>query len=120
VAACAERHRGPALLAHLARRYESLPYNRCRSDAEARALELLHDAGGQPPAVNVRIAGEEADLTWLERRVIVEIDGPQYHRFRDEDARKTALWRAAGFDVRRAPSGLVYDDAAAFMALCLT
>lgn len=119
VAACTERHRGPALLAQLTSRYASLPYARCRSDAEARALELLHDAGAEPPAVNVRIAGEEADLAWLDRQVIVEIDGPQYHRFRDEDARKTALWREAGFDVRRAPSSLVYDDAAGFVALCL-
>jgi hypothetical protein len=118
VARCAEAHGRPALLARLARRYEKLPYSRCRSDAEARALELLHDAGAELPRVNVRVEGEEADLTWFERRVIVEIDGPQYHRFRDEDARKAALWRSAGFDVRRAPSGLVYDDPAAFVALC--
>lgn len=118
VARCAEAHGRPALLAQLARRYERIPYSRCRSDAEAHALELLHDAGMELPAVNVRIAGEEADLAFFESKVIVEIDGPQYHRFRDEDARKASVWRDAGFEVRRAPSGLVYDDPAAFVALC--
>ena len=119
VARCAEAHNRAPLLARLARRYEVLPYGRCRSDAEARALELLHDAGVEPPAVNLRIAGEEADFIWLDRRVIVEVDGPQYHRFRDEDARKAERWRRAGFDVRRAPSDLVYNEPRAFVALCL-
>jgi very-short-patch-repair endonuclease len=68
--------------------------------------------------VNVRIAGEEADLVWFSRRVIVEIDGPQYHRFREEDARKQALWEGAGYTVRRAPSDRVYKAPAAFVALC--
>lgn len=116
---CVRRHgSSPALLARLATRYASVPYGRTRSDAEARALELIQDAGIEAPAVNVRIAGEEADLVWISRRVIVEIDGPQYHRFRDEDARKEALWRGAGYTVRRAPSGLVYDAPAAFIGVC--
>jgi hypothetical protein len=117
---CVERHGGrPSVIASLASRYATLPYGRTRSDAEARALELLHDAGAELPAVNVRIGGEEADLAWLGRRLIVEIDGPQYHQFRDEDARKTAVWQARGFDVRRVPSGIVYDDPDAFVARCL-
>jgi very-short-patch-repair endonuclease len=56
----------------------------------------------------VKVAGEEADLVWLDRRRIVEIDGPQFHQFRDEDARKEAKWRKAGFTVRRVPSDAVY------------
>lgn len=119
VARCTEAHGRPVLLARLARRYQALPYHRTRSDAEARGLELLHDAGVGLPSVNVRIAGEEADFTWFDRKLIVEIDGPQYHLLRDEDARKTALWRAAGFDVRRSPSDLVYDEPRAFVTLCL-
>jgi hypothetical protein len=119
VLACVRRHGdAPAVLARLATRYASLPYGRTRSNPEALALELLHDAGIEPPEVNVRIAGEEADLVWASRRVIVEIDGPQYHRIRDEDARKERLWRQAGYTVRRAPSGLVYDAPVAFVALC--
>ena len=45
-------------------RYAGLPLHRTRSDAEALALELLRDAGRPRPAVNARIAGEEADLSW--------------------------------------------------------
>jgi very-short-patch-repair endonuclease len=100
--------RGTHLLGRLATRYPSLPYARCRSDAEARALEVLHDAGIEPPKVNIRIAGEEADLTWPARRLIIEIDGPQFHLFADEDARKQRLWEEAGYRVRRIDSGLVF------------
>ena len=69
------------------------------------------------PRVNERIAGEEADLCWPERRVIIEIDGPQYHRFREEDERKQARWEAAGYTVHRLPSQAVYDEPARLVAL---
>jgi hypothetical protein len=100
-------HRGTALLRELADRYASIPYGRTRSNAEARALEVLHDAGAEPPRVNTRVAGEEADLAWP--GLIVEIDGPDYHRFPEEDARKQRRWEAAGYTVRRLDSGSVYD-----------
>ena len=105
-------HRGqpgtPRLLA-LATRCSGLPYSRTRSNAEARALEVLHDAGVPPPLVNVRIAREEADFVWPDRKLIVEIDGPQFHLFRAEDERKQAIWEAVGYTVRRIPSDRVYD-----------
>ena len=41
--------------------------------------------------------------------MIVEIDGPQFHQFPDEDARKERVWRAAGYDVRRIASDVAYD-----------
>jgi very-short-patch-repair endonuclease len=103
----------------LATRYATLPYRRCRSDAEALALETLYDAGIELPHVNIKVAGEEADLTFLERKVIIEIDGPDYHRFKAEDARKTAIWRNAGFDVRRISSDAVYDAPAELIRLAL-
>jgi hypothetical protein len=109
--------RGSRLIADLATRYSSLPYQRTRSDAEGRALEVLHDAGSPAPRVNMRIDGEEADLVWPDRGLIVEIDGPQYHRFPDEDARKQGTWEAAGFTVRRVPSDDVYDDPTRLIAL---
>jgi hypothetical protein len=105
---------GTPVLRDLATRYSRIPYHRTRSDAEARALELLHDAGFPPPRVNVLVAGEEADLVWP--GVIVEIDGPQYHQFPEEDARKQALWEGAGYVVRRAPSDVVYDAPDRFVA----
>ena len=96
--------RGTAALRELAERYKDLPIVRARSDAESLALDLV-----RPPQLNVRINGEEADLVWPEQRLIVEIDGPQYHLFPDEDARKEAAWRAAGYKVRRVGSEDVFS-----------
>jgi very-short-patch-repair endonuclease len=109
--------RGTRVLWDLTERYSSLPYGRTRSNAEARALEILHDAGLEPPKVNVRIAREEADLAWPRRRVIIEIDGRQYHQFRDEDIRKQTLWERAGYTVRRISSDEVYANPDALIAL---
>ena len=116
VLACVESHSGSRVLGDLATRYARIPYQRTRSDAEGRALEILHDAGIEPPRVNVRISGEEADLVWTGRKLIVEIDGPQFHQFREEDARKERVWRAAGYTVRRIPSDAVYGDPARLVA----
>src|SRR4051794_36940204 len=57
-----EKHkgrRGTHKLQELNDRYSAIPYSRTRSNAEARALEILHDAGAELPEVNERIAGEE-------------------------------------------------------------
>ena len=67
--------------------------------------------------MNVKLASEEADLVWIDRKLIIEIDGPQYHRFGAEDERKEALWRGAGFAVRRIPSDAIYHDPARLVAL---
>jgi hypothetical protein len=116
LARCEGRRRNRHLR-DLATRYASLPYGRTRSNAEALALEILHDAGVEPPLVNVRIAGEEADLAWLKHKRIVEIDGPDYHRFRAEDARKEAAWRLAGYEVKRLPSDDIYHRPAELLKL---
>jgi predicted transcriptional regulator of viral defense system len=104
---CQGRRRNK-LLADLASRYATLPYHRTKSNPEALALEILHDAGREPPRVNVKVAGKEADLTWPKHGRIIEIDGPDFHRFRAEDARKEAAWRRAGYTVRRIPSDDIY------------
>ncbi len=85
--------RGVASLRAFVEHYAHLPFSRCRSDAEAYALTVLDDAGIEIPMVNTRHAGEEADFCWFHLRRILEIDGPQWHRFADVDARKTAAWR---------------------------
>lgn len=123
IAATLGRHRGrrgTRVLKELTDRYSGLPYSRCRSDAESRALELLHDAGIAPDDVNRRIAGEEADLIWVSRRRIIEIDGPQYHQFRDEDVRKQDCWERAGYLVSRLSSTEVFNNPSALIALALT
>ena len=119
---CLERHegrRGTARLAPLASRYATIPYHRTRSDAEGRALEVLHDAGVEAPLVNTRVGGVEADLVFPERRLIVEIDGPQFHQFPEEDARKVQAWRGAGFTVRRIGSGAAYEQPRELVELAL-
>jgi very-short-patch-repair endonuclease len=115
-----DRHptrRGTRLLRELATRYSSLPYNRTRSNAESRALEVLAEAGVLAPRVNTHIAGEEADLAWPESKLIIEIDGPQYHQFPDEDERKQREWERVGYTVRRIGSTAVYDDPQRLIAI---
>ena len=81
------------------------------------ALEALADAGAPLPELNATVAGEEADLVDRDRLVIVEIDGPQYHRFREDDERKQRRWEAAGYTVHRLPSDAVYEEPARLLAL---
>jgi very-short-patch-repair endonuclease len=109
--------RGSGRLAATVARYAGLPLVRARSGAEVRALEVLREAGRLPPRLNVRIAGEEADLSWMSSRLIIEIDGEPFHRDRGEDARKQARWEAAGWTVRRISSDGVYDRPEALLAL---
>jgi very-short-patch-repair endonuclease len=94
-----------------------LPLERARSGAEIRAIEILRSAGRPLPRLNVRIAGEEADLSWPEVRLIVEVDGGPFHLDAGEDARKEARWAAAGWTVRRIDSGVVYERPANLLAL---
>jgi very-short-patch-repair endonuclease len=50
-----------------------------RSELERRILELIRDSGLPFPVANVRIAGYEVDLCWVDQRVIIEADGRRYH-----------------------------------------
>lgn len=109
------RRRGVGQIRKLLRRWSALPFDRCRSDAEAYALTVFAKHRIPIPRVNTHVAGEEADLFWPDRRWILELDGPQWHRFKEEDARKTAVWVAAGHVVRRLPTGTVFADEVALM-----
>lgn len=108
-----ERHRGrrgSARLARIAARYAGLPLERARSGAEVQALLVIREAGRALPRLNRRIAGEEADLSWQGERLIVELDGPQFHLDVGEDRRKEGVWRAAGWTVHRLPAAAPHDD----------
>jgi hypothetical protein len=96
-------------LAYTIARYTGLPIERARSGAEVRALEVLQHAGRPMPRLNVKIAGEEADLSWARLRLIVEIDGGPFHLDAGEDARKQACWESAGWTVRRTDASDVYN-----------
>lgn len=114
------RRRGVRQLARTVSRYSGLPLDRARSGAEIRAMEILRDAGRPLPDLNVLIAGVEADLSWPQERLIIEIDGGPFHLDAGEDARKEAAWTEAGWSVRRLPSDAVYAGAEALLALAPT
>ncbi len=109
--------RGTRRLALVVSRYSGLPLERARSGAEVRALEVLRNANRPLPRLNVRIAGEEADLSWPRERLIIEIDGGPYHLDIGEDARKESAWSSAGWTIRRLPSDAVYEDPARLLSL---
>jgi hypothetical protein len=111
------RRRGVRRLAATIARYAGLPLERARSGAEIRAMEILRDAGRPMPTLNVRINGEEADLSWPRSRLIVEIDGGPFHLDAGEDARKEEVWRSAGWKVRRLSSDDVYDRPDSLLAI---
>jgi hypothetical protein len=109
--------RGAGRLAATVARYSGLPLQRARSGAEVRAMEILRDAGRPLPRLNMRIAGEETDLSWAARRLIIEIDGGPFHLDVGEDARKQSRWEADGWTVRRLPSDDVYAHPGRLLAL---
>ena len=94
-----------------------LRLERCRSDAEAFAVALLHDAGIDAPDVNEPIAGRRADLSWPAHRLIIEIDGPSFHVLRDADIATMRRWEGAGYTVRRIPSDVLYADPSTLLRL---
>jgi Transcriptional regulator, AbiEi antitoxin/Protein of unknown function (DUF559) len=98
-------------------RYAALPVARARSGAEVRALMVLRDGARPTPHLNRHVAGIEADLSWPDQRLIVEIDGGPFHLDAGEDARKEAAWRAAGWTVHRLPSEDVYRAPERLLAL---
>jgi hypothetical protein len=106
-------------LAALCDRYATIPYHRCRSDAESRGLEVLHDAGVPPPQVNVGVAGREADYVWRSRRLIVEVMSREFHPFAIDDADKKERWEGAGYTVRYVWANDIYVRPATLVAASL-
>jgi very-short-patch-repair endonuclease len=75
-----------------------------RSEAEARFLALVRNAGIPEPETNRRVGGFEVDVLWRRARLIVEIDGFAYHGSAtafERDRRRDATLIAAGFRVIR-------------------
>jgi hypothetical protein len=109
--------RGAGRLAEAVARYAGLPLVRARSGAEVRAMEILRNAGRPLPHLNVRIASEEADLSWPHEHLIIEIDGGPFHLDVGEDERKQAVWQGAGWTVRRIPADDVYEHPRRLLAI---
>jgi very-short-patch-repair endonuclease len=112
--------RGSRRLALTLSRYEGLPIHRARSVSEVVALQILKAHARPDPRFNRRVAGEEADFSWPAHRLIIELDGPDFHRDVGEDRRKQAIWTAAGWRVERLPSPTVFDEPERLLALAPT
>lgn len=111
--------RGTCFLAALCDRYATIPYHRCRSDAESRGLEVIYDAGIPLPAVNVGVAGREADYVWRSRRLIVEVMSREFHPFEIDDVEKKERWQGAGYTVRYVWANDIYFRSQALLGVCL-
>jgi hypothetical protein len=75
-----------------------------RSDAEARFLLLCHAHGFPLPLVNLYLNGIETDFHWPHERLVVEVDGWEFHKERpqfEEDRRRGLVHIAGGYDVVR-------------------
>jgi very-short-patch-repair endonuclease len=74
------------------------------SEAERRMLQLIRAAGLPAPQMQRRIAGWPADFLWPEERLIVEVDGFQFHGHRaafERDRRRDQTHAKAGYQVIR-------------------
>ena len=75
-----------------------------RSELERRFVGLCRKWRLPSPAVNVVVEGFEVDALWQEARVIVELDGFEYHRSRnafERDRHRDACLQLAGYRVVR-------------------
>jgi very-short-patch-repair endonuclease len=75
-----------------------------RSEAEERFLAMVRRAQLPSPATNARVAGFEVDAYWRAERLVVEVDGLEYHASRSamrRDRRRDAALTAAGVRVMR-------------------
>jgi very-short-patch-repair endonuclease len=112
LAAAPGRPGSPALLALLADMKDH-GVTRTRSDVEASLLQACLDHDLPRPQVNRYDNGREVDFRWPAERLIVEIDGWQYHRSRRAFAADRARDRAAlvtGWRVARFPADEVFAD----------
>ncbi len=90
-----------------------------RSMAEAKLLALLRQAGLPEPLTNARAAGFEADLLWAEQKLIVEVDGYQFHSHRtafERDRKRDAAHVLAGYRVIRVTWRQLVDEPLAVVA----
>jgi hypothetical protein len=51
-----------------------------RSELERRFLDLCDSEALPRPAANFFVEGKEADMVWLDERLVVELDGRETHR----------------------------------------
>jgi very-short-patch-repair endonuclease len=74
------------------------------SVAQRRLLDLIRDSDLPMPQTEHPLLGYRVDLLWPELRLVVEVDGYQFHGTRgafERDRRRDARLQAAGYVVIR-------------------
>jgi len=87
--------------------------SRTRSGGERAMLRLLRAAHLPPPRTNHVVAGYSADFCWPDERLIVEIDGHEFHSSRtaiERDHRRDLVHREAGYEVLRFTAQQLKDE----------
>jgi very-short-patch-repair endonuclease len=82
--------------------YRPAPFT--RSELERRFTDLVRHAGLPLPSQNVYLHGFEVDAVWESHRLVVELDGYDYHRTRaafERDRKRDARLHAEGWTVLR-------------------
>ena len=98
-----KRRRGLKMIDLLVAQHRPVPHM-TRSALEMLFVEVIREAGLPQPAVNVWLLDMEVDFVWWAQRLVVEVDGGDYHdapSARDRDHRRDAALQAAGYKVLR-------------------
>src|ERR671911_106270 len=90
-----------------------------RSEAERRLLDLIRRAQLAHPAANAWVGRHEVDLLWRAQRLVVEVDGFQFHSSRvafERDRARDAVLQAQGFRGMRVTWRQIVDEPQATLA----
>jgi very-short-patch-repair endonuclease len=90
-----------------------------QSQLEDRFLALIRESGLPEPETNVLVEGELVDALWRDQRLIVEVDGYEFHKSRaqfETDRRRDAKLQVAGYRVLRVTQRRLQNDAGAVLA----
>ena len=91
-----------------------------RSELELKFLEFLDSAGLPSPQTNVLVEGLEVDCLWREQRLVLELDGRDFHATRaafERDRERDRILQVAGWrpvritwrQLHRSPGRLARD-----------
>jgi very-short-patch-repair endonuclease len=113
------RHSGRPGVPALRRLLESDAPAFTRSELEERFLTLVREAGLPAPEVNAKLGPYEVDFLWRDERLVVEVDGWDFHSDRkafEEDRRRDAELTARGYRVSRVTWRQIADEPIAVIA----
>jgi very-short-patch-repair endonuclease len=86
---------------------------RTRSGGERALLKLIRAAHLPTPRTNYPVAGYSADFCWPDERLIVELDGYDFHSNRtafERDHRRDIVHKNAGYEVLRFTAWQLEDE----------